>query len=82
MNPFNISLKQQPEVQPFLDHVFGIVDHSVETYLARNFEHLQVNFGCTGGQHRSVYCAEQLAAHLKTNPYITLSLNHLEQKFK
>ena len=80
--PVQKFLKQQPEVQPFLDHVFGIVDHSVETYLARNFEHLQVNFGCTGGQHRSVYCAEQLAAHLNTNHNITLSLNHLEQKFK
>ena len=75
-------LEQQPEVKPFLDHIYGIIDHSVETYIARNFEHIQISFGCTGGQHRSVYCAEQLAAHLRTNQNITLTLNHLEQKFK
>jgi aminoglycoside/choline kinase family phosphotransferase len=75
-------LEQQPEVKPFLDNIFGIIDHSVVTYIARNFEHLQINFGCTGGQHRSVYCAEQLVAHLKSNQNITLTLNHIEQKFK
>jgi len=80
--PVQLFLQQQPEVKPFLDNIYGIIDHSVETYLARNFEHLQINFGCTGGQHRSVYCAEQLVAHLKKNPNITLTLNHLEQKFK
>jgi len=80
--PVQQFLENQPEVKPFLDNVFGIIDHSVETYLARNFEHLQINFGCTGGQHRSVYCAEQLASHLRNNPHITLTLNHIEQKFK
>jgi aminoglycoside/choline kinase family phosphotransferase len=80
--PVQKFLELQPEVKPFLDNVYGIIDYSVFTYLARNFEHLQINFGCTGGQHRSVYCAEQLAAHLKSNPNIVLTLNHLEQKFK
>ena len=75
-------LQQQPEVPVFLDHVFGIVDQSVETYLAKNFEYLQINFGCTGGQHRSVYCAEKTAAHLRLNSNIKLVLNHIEQKFK
>ncbi|MDP4292668.1 MAG: RNase adapter RapZ, partial [Bacteroidota bacterium] len=75
-------LEQQPEVKPFLENVFGIIDHSVTTYLGRNFEHLQINFGCTGGQHRSVYCAEKLAEHLKDHPNITITINHLEQKFK
>jgi aminoglycoside/choline kinase family phosphotransferase len=80
--PVQQFLHEQPEVPPFLDHVFGIVDHSVKTYLSKNFEHLQINFGCTGGQHRSVFCAEQTAAHLRLNPDIKLVLNHIEQKFK
>jgi len=80
--PVQDFLEMQPEVKPFLENIYGIIDHSVVTYLARNFEHLQINFGCTGGQHRSVYCAEQLVAHLKSNPNINLTLNHLEQKFK
>lgn len=80
--PVQQFLHAQPEVPVFLDHVFGIVDHSVETYLSKNFEHLQINFGCTGGQHRSVFCAEQTAAHLRLNPQVKLILNHIEQKFK
>lgn len=80
--PVQAFLHEQPEVPVFLEHVFGIVDHSVTTYLSKNFEHLQINFGCTGGQHRSVFCAEQTAAHLRLNPQIKLTLNHIEQKFK
>jgi aminoglycoside/choline kinase family phosphotransferase len=57
-------LQDNPEVEAFLANVFRIVDESVSIYKDREFKHLQVNFGCTGGQHRSVYCATRLAGHL------------------
>ena len=52
------------EMKSFLDHVFQLVDLSVDNYIERNFNNLQVNFGCTGGKHRSVYCAVQLQKHI------------------
>ncbi len=60
-------LENCPEVHEFRNHVFAIVDQSVDNYLQRRFTHLSVCFGCTGGQHRSVYFAEQLAQHLRQN---------------
>lgn len=58
-------LENCPEVHEFRKHVFAIVEQSVDNYLERQFTHLSVCFGCTGGQHRSVYFAEQLAQHLR-----------------
>ena len=58
-------LEQDGEILTFLDSVYRLVDHHVERFIERDFDHLQVSFGCTGGQHRSVYCAEHLALHLK-----------------
>ena len=57
-------LNTQPETGFFLGNIYNIVDQAVENYLARGFHHLMVSFGCTGGQHRSVYAAEQLSKHL------------------
>ena len=57
--------QKEKEMTEFLNNVFAIVDLSVEKYLERQFTNLMVSFGCTGGQHRSVYCAEMLARHLK-----------------
>lgn len=57
-------LQKEPAVDQFLNHVKAIVGQSVEKYMERNFTSLQVSFGCTGGQHRSVYCAEQMARYL------------------
>lgn len=54
-----------PEVQAFLKSTFALVDLAVGNYLQRGFDHLMVSYGCTGGQHRSVYCAEMLADHLR-----------------
>ena len=51
----------------FLANVISLVDASVDDYQRRGFKSLMVSFGCTGGQHRSVYLAEQLAAHLNRN---------------
>lgn len=64
----------------FLDNVYRLVDQSVERYLARGFTHLSVAFGCTGGQHRSVYAADHLAAHLRQQwPEVHVRLTHREQ---
>ncbi len=53
-----------PIVADFLDHVFRICDMAVDNYQSRHFSNLMISFGCTGGQHRSVYCAEKLAEYL------------------
>ena len=72
-------LDKEEAMQEFLDHVYGIVDYSVEKYLSRGFTHLMVSFGCTGGQHRSVYSAEHLAAHLHSKYSVRIVLEHREQ---
>ena len=72
-------LQGEPAVDQFLNHVEAIVSQSVEKYLERNFSSLQVAFGCTGGQHRSVYCAEQLAARLSKKYSCNILLHHREQ---
>ena len=58
-------LAKEPAVKRFLAHVCALIDETVENYGSRNFTDLFVAFGCTGGRHRSVYCAERLAAHLR-----------------
>ena len=72
-------LESRGEVQLFMDNVFGLVDPHVECFIRRGFGHLQVCFGCTGGQHRSVYCAEALARHLQRKYRIRIRLTHREQ---
>ena len=75
-------LEAKGEVQVFLEHVYGLVDPAVENYAERGFLNLMVAFGCTGGQHRSLYCANHLAEHLKEKygDRIHISLEHREQK--
>ncbi len=63
----------------FLKHIFAIIDQSVKKYISREFTNLMVSFGCTGGQHRSVYCAENLSQHLKKDFDINIAVNHIEQ---
>ena len=58
-------LEARPLVGRFLRGVAGVVDLAQAEYLTRGYQHLSVAFGCTGGQHRSVYCAEWLRAHLE-----------------
>ena len=58
-------LDNLPETETFFNHVEGIVNQSVARYLRRGFSNLMISFGCTGGQHRSVYCAERMAASLQ-----------------
>ena len=71
-------LEDDGEVTVFLDSVYKLVDAHVQRYIERKFTHLQVCFGCTGGQHRSVYCAEHLARHLADKFNIKLLLTHRE----
>ena len=73
-------LQREEAVSTFLDHAEAIVSQSVDKYLERHFTHLFVAFGCTGGQHRSVYCAEQLAARLRQRyPTVNVVVTHREQ---
>jgi RNase adaptor protein for sRNA GlmZ degradation len=58
-------LDRQESVHQFLSHAVSLVDASVASYRQRGFSNLMVSFGCTGGQHRSVYLAELLARHLR-----------------
>jgi len=73
-------LEQDGEILTFLSSVYALVDHHVERFLERGFSHLQVSFGCTGGQHRSVYCAEALAKHLRGKYDITIEIIHREHE--
>jgi aminoglycoside/choline kinase family phosphotransferase len=71
-------LDQQDSVHQYLANVASLVDASVSTYQRRGFNHLMVSFGCTGGQHRSVYLAEQLAKHLSAKSGVEVHLHHRE----
>ncbi|HUB28200.1 MAG TPA: RNase adapter RapZ [Terracidiphilus sp.] len=71
-------LRQQEVVGKFLAHAEEMVDESVSAYQKRGFSSLMVAFGCTGGQHRSVYLAEQLAKHLSANNGVHVVLRHVE----
>jgi aminoglycoside/choline kinase family phosphotransferase len=72
-------LEQQTKMPEFLNSAFDIIDITVEDYLKRNFESLVINFGCTGGQHRSVYAADALTRHLRNKFKVKIQLNHREQ---
>jgi aminoglycoside/choline kinase family phosphotransferase len=73
-------LSQQPEVQKFLASAMSLVDASVSEYTRRGFRHLMVSFGCTGGQHRSVFLAEQAAKRLGGRAGVQVVLRHREQE--
>ena len=76
-------LMAKPSVHVFLDHVKAIIGQSVDNYRERHFSNLMVSFGCTGGQHRSVFFAQTIYEWLKaTYPDIHLILNHIERKIK
>jgi aminoglycoside/choline kinase family phosphotransferase len=71
-------LNQQESVHQFLASVFSLVEASVSSYQQRGFKNLMVSFGCTGGQHRSVFLAQQLAKRMKERTGLEVVLRHLE----
>jgi aminoglycoside/choline kinase family phosphotransferase len=71
-------LEKEGEVDVFLQNIKDIISRTIQKYLKRNFNHLSVSFGCTGGRHRSVYSAEQIFLFLKMNFDINLRLIHRE----
>lgn len=75
-------LEANSKVKEFLEGVYKAIDINIQDYLERNFEHLQINFGCTGGQHRSVYCAEQTAKYIKEKYNITVQIRHIERELQ
>lgn len=72
-------LEQRTKMPEFLNNIYNILDISVEDYIKRGFEHLQICFGCTGGQHRSVYAADAVARHLRNKFRVKIELEHREQ---
>ena len=73
-------LENDGEILTFLESVYALVDHHVERYIERDFTNLQVAFGCTGGQHRSVYSAEHLAQHLLEKYTVRIHVIHRERQ--
>jgi aminoglycoside/choline kinase family phosphotransferase len=75
-------LKSYSNIDSFLNNIYTIVDPVVENYIERSFTNLAINFGCTGGQHRSVYSADAISRHLKQKFGIKVQLEHIEQEKK
>ncbi len=72
-------LKEHNEADQFVENALAIVSQSIEAYQRMNYTHLMVCFGCTGGQHRSVYCAELLTGKIRAISDINVSAKHREQ---
>ncbi len=75
-------LEEDGEILTFLDHCYALVDASVKRYIDRGFTNLMVSFGCTGGQHRSVYSAQHLAERLNKKFNVKVELVHREQNIQ
>jgi len=75
-------LKDKNEVDDFLNNVYGLIDISLQNYIERGFTSLQINFGCTGGQHRSVFFAEKASRYIKAKYNVNVVLYHREQDYK
>ncbi|MBL7113661.1 MAG: phosphotransferase enzyme family protein, partial [Bacteroidales bacterium] len=71
-------LEKKEEVNDFLNHIYSVIDYSVSNYLSRGFNRLMISFGCTGGQHRSVYCAERMAQMIRDKHGIEPRIIHKE----
>ena len=72
-------LERETRMPDFMNYVYALVSINVEDYIGRGFEQLSVAFGCTGGQHRSVYAANQLAAYLKTRYNLDVTVTHCNE---
>ncbi len=72
-------LEDDGEILTFLDSVYELADHHVNRYIQRGFTSLMFCFGCTGGQHRSVYSAQHLAEHIHEKFGVEVQICHREQ---
>ncbi len=72
-------LDKEKEMDDFIENSFALVDKAVEKYLSRGFNYISVSYGCTGGQHRSVYSAQKLYNYLKEKYDVIVEVNHREQ---
>ena len=72
-------LEEDGEILTFLEHVYALADAHVQRFLERGFTHLSICFGCTGGQHRSVYAAEHTARHIHEQFGVRVEVIHREQ---
>ena len=79
-------LEDDGEVITFLDHCYALTDATIERYIERGFTNLMISYGCTGGQHRSVYCAQHTAEHIAKKYSVKVELinreQNIEQTFK
>ena len=75
-------LEEEGEMTEFLDNIYPLVDRHVQRYIDRGFTDLMVSFGCTGGQHRSVYAAQRVAEHISKHFKVKVSLVHREQNLE
>lgn len=76
-------LESETKIATFLEGAYTMVDLTVEDYLQRGFSNLEINFGCTGGQHRSVYSADAMAKHLQEKfLQIQIQVKHVVQEEK
>jgi len=72
-------IESNHESSEFIENIFSIIDNVIKSYKKKNYTHLMVNLGCTGGQHRSVYSAEKLAGHIRIKyPEINIAIRHRE----
>ena len=78
--PVKDFLEEETEMPVFLNSVYNIADISVTDYLKRNFSSLAIHFGCTGGQHRSVYAAEAMARHLRNKFKVKVIVQHTNKE--
>ncbi len=76
--PIKEFMKGKKEVDSFLSSVYAIIKQSIEKYIDREFTSLNIGFGCTGGHHRSVYCAEKMSEMIKQKYDVIVTINHIE----
>lgn len=74
--------KEDGEMDVYLESIYKLVDSHVKRYIERSFTHLMVSFGCTGGQHRSVYASQRIAEHISEKFGVKVSLIHREQNLE
>jgi RNase adaptor protein for sRNA GlmZ degradation len=71
-------LDEHEEMQTFLKNIKNIIEPAIENFLSRNFTDLMISFGCTGGQHRSVYSAEKIKSYINQKyPNVITEIKHI-----